>query len=97
MRLHRPGIFIDSRSSVSGLEVAVLLTARGVSVSLGSNAPLLPQGRSSRLTGADPRIQGRYSAHLGTVARERHTEKDASLSLDLREQGLFCKLLKFMY
>jgi hypothetical protein len=55
------------------------------------------QGRSSRLTGADPRIQGRYSAHLGTVARERHTEKDASLSLDLREQGLFCKLLKFMY
>ena len=36
------------------------------------------------------------SAHLGTVA-ERHTEKNASLSLDLREQGRFCKLLKFMY
>jgi hypothetical protein len=34
--------YVDEYRAFSGLEVAVLLTARGVSVSLGSNAPLLP-------------------------------------------------------
>ena len=52
------------------------------------------------LTRADlpARIHGSkgVSAHLGTIS-ERHTENTASLSLDFREKGRFCKLLKFMY
>ena len=35
-------------------------------------------------------------AHFGPGS-ERHTENTASLSLDFREKGRFCKLLKFMY
>jgi hypothetical protein len=34
-------------------------------------------------------------AHFGPGS-ERHTEQTASLSLDFREHGRFCKLLKFM-
>ena len=35
-------------------------------------------------------------AHFGPGS-ERHTENTASLSLDFREKGRFCKLLKFVY